>query len=151
MADICNILKGMKKVSKGQLFNVFSNTRTEDQEAQRVGGMVETRRGGLCSHLIEESNGMLCSEATWMLKSSVLVQCADLLPGPLAEYMASLKAELSSQRLPVTNGQRHWWHAGIISGCAGGRRSGAVCVPARSIAVRHKAGVAASIPQCLEV
>lgn len=107
MADICNMLRGMKKVSKGQLFNVFSSMRTEEQEVQLVGRMVKTRKRGFFSYLIEESDGMLCCKVTWMLKSDALVQCINLLPGCLAESMDSLKTELVSQRLSVTDGQRH--------------------------------------------
>lgn len=43
LANICNILKSMKKAGKGLLFNVPSNMRTEEQEVQKVGGMAKTR------------------------------------------------------------------------------------------------------------
>lgn len=78
------------------------------------------------------------------------VQCAAL-PGSLADSVDSLKAELLGQRLSVTYGQRHSWHVGIISGCAGGRRLGMVCVLARSCSSevqRDNAGFTPSVLKC---
>lgn len=96
LANICKILKSIKRVSKAQLFNVPSNTKTEDQEVQQAGGMVKTRIIVLFSQLIEESDGRLCCKETLMLKSNSVIQCTNLLGVSLAEHGGTLSRALKS-------------------------------------------------------
>lgn len=102
------------------------------------------------SYLTGGGDRMLCCKVMWMLKSNILAQCAHLSVSLFVEGMGSLEAELLVRDF-VTNRQKHYWHVGITSCWAAGRRLGMVSMLVRAVAVRCKGAMAAFIPQCVIV